>query len=101
MQYNITVKSFDEDDDLRSWMIKFLFVLMFLFVLSVFQVQYHADFERQKGKKITIADDPEAQRVRQNMEVISNVSYHGEREKRTQQEMARPAEQVEGKHCSC
>jgi len=30
------VKSFDEDDDLRSWMIKFLFVLMFLFVLSVF-----------------------------------------------------------------
>lgn len=43
-----------------------------------------------------MADDPEVQRVRQNMEVISNVSYHGEKEKRREQEMARPAEQVEG-----
>lgn len=66
------------------------------FKLLFLQVQYHADFERQKGKKITVADDPEVQRVRQNMEVISNVSYHGDRERRQQMEMARPAEQVEG-----
>lgn len=44
-----------------------------------------------------MADDPEVQRVRQNMEVISNVSYHGDRERRQQMEMARPAEQVEGR----
>jgi hypothetical protein len=31
------------------------------------------------------------------MDVISNVSYHGDRERRNQMEMARPAEQVEGK----
>ena len=37
------------------------------------------------------------QRARHNMDVISNVTYHGDRERRTQMEMARPAEQVEGK----
>lgn len=62
----------------------------------VFQIKYHEEYEKQKGKKITVADDPEMQRVRHNMEVISNVSYHGERERRSQMEMARPAEQVEG-----
>ncbi|XP_052803710.1 LIM and SH3 domain protein F42H10.3-like isoform X2 [Mya arenaria] len=58
-------------------------------------IQYHADFEQQKGKKIQIAEDPEMLRVRKNMDVISNVTYHGDREKRVQMEANRPAEQVE------
>ncbi|KAL4229593.1 LIM and SH3 domain protein 1 [Mactra antiquata] len=58
-------------------------------------IKYHAEYEKQKGKKITVADDPETQRVRHNMEVISNIAYHGDRERRSQMEMARPAEQVE------
>jgi len=60
------------------------------------QIQYHADFEKQKGKKIQIADDPETLRAQKNMEVISNISYHGDRERREQMENARPAEQMEG-----
>ena len=45
---------------------------------------------------MTIADDPEMQRVRQNMEVISNVAYHGDRDRKYQMEMMRPAEQLHG-----
>ena len=45
---------------------------------------------------MTIADDPEMQRVRQNMDVISNVAYHGERDRKQQMEMMRPAEQLHG-----
>jgi hypothetical protein len=35
-----------------------------------FQVQYHADFEKMKGKKTDVADDPELQRHTNNMKVI-------------------------------
>ncbi|XP_052254535.1 LIM and SH3 domain protein F42H10.3-like isoform X2 [Dreissena polymorpha] len=59
-------------------------------------IQYHAEFEKQKGKKTDIAEDPEMMRVKKNMEVISNVSYHGDKERREQMEQARPAEQLEG-----
>ena len=45
---------------------------------------------------MTIADDPEMQRVRQNMEVISNVAYHGDRDKKYAMEQMRPAEQLHG-----
>ena len=65
-------------------------------VFICFQIKYHEEFEKQKGKKMTIADDPEMQRVRQNMEVISNVAYHGDRDRKYQMEMMRPAEQLHG-----
>ena len=65
-------------------------------IFLYFQIKYHEEFEKQKGKKMTIADDPEMQRVRQNMEVISNVAYHGDRDKKYAMEMMRPAEQLHG-----
>ena len=77
-------------------------------------VQYHAEFEKAKGKltqvsrceirgretnsiiksdvvgfSIQIADDPETLRIKQNTRNISNVAYHGEIQKKAAMERQR------------
>ncbi|TKR77452.1 hypothetical protein L596_018423 [Steinernema carpocapsae] len=59
------------------------------------QVQYHAEYEKQKGKKTEIADDPETTRHLRNTQVQSQVAYHGEIAKKKAQDDARPAQLVE------
>ncbi|UYV62459.1 LASP1 [Cordylochernes scorpioides] len=53
------------------------------------QVKYHEDFEKQKGKVTQVADDPETLRIRNTTKIISNVSYHGELDKKKEMEMKR------------
>jgi len=53
------------------------------------QVQYHAEFEKQKGRKIEVTDDPELLRHQKNTAIMSNVSYHGVLEQKEGQEMRR------------
>jgi len=53
------------------------------------QVQYHADFEKQKGRKIEVTDDPELMRHQKNTAIMSNVSYHGVLEQKEGQEKRR------------
>ncbi len=43
-----------------------------------------------KGRKIQVADDPETQRHLKNASVVSNVTYHGDIERREQMEKIRP-----------
>ena len=40
-----------------------------------FQIKYHEEFEKMKGTKITVADDPETLRARKNMEIASQVKF--------------------------
>ncbi|ROT84287.1 hypothetical protein C7M84_022523 [Penaeus vannamei] len=62
------------------------------------QVQYHADFEKNKAKFTQVADDPETQRLKKNTKIISNVAYHGELERKAEMERKRsePGEEDEG-----
>lgn len=53
------------------------------------QVQYHAEFEKQKGRKIEVTDDPELLRHQKNTAIMSNVSYHGVLEQKEGQEKRR------------
>jgi hypothetical protein len=53
------------------------------------QVQYHAEFEKQKGRKIEVTDDPELIRHQKNTAIMSNVAYHGVLEQREGQEKRR------------
>uniref|UniRef100_A0A0B7B9L7 LIM zinc-binding domain-containing protein n=1 Tax=Arion vulgaris TaxID=1028688 RepID=A0A0B7B9L7_9EUPU len=53
-------------------------------------VQYHADFEKQKGHKTSVVDDPELERTKQNTQIQSNVNYWGLKEQREQMEGRRP-----------
>jgi hypothetical protein len=53
------------------------------------QVNYHADFEKSKGRLTQVADDPETQRIRNNSKIISNAAYHGDLEKKKQMEQLR------------
>ncbi|XP_059150251.1 LIM and SH3 domain protein F42H10.3-like isoform X2 [Physella acuta] len=59
------------------------------------QVQYHAEFEKQKGFKTSVADDPETSRIKQNTQIQSNVNYWGLKEQREQMEGRRPNESVD------
>lgn len=43
-----------------------------------------------KGKKTDVADDPELQRHKKNTAIQSNVSYHGEVERKETMEKIRP-----------
>ena len=54
------------------------------------QVKYHAEFEKQKGKKTSVADDPETSRIKQNTQIQSNFSYWGVKDLRNVQEDHRP-----------
>lgn len=40
-------------------------------------MKYHEEFEKSKGKKTEIADDPEIFRHVKNTQNISNAAYHG------------------------
>ena len=40
-----------------------------------FQIKYHEEFEKMKGTKITVADDPETLRAKKNMEIASQVDF--------------------------
>lgn len=53
------------------------------------QVQYHAEFEKQKGRKIEVTDDPELIRHQKNTAIMSNVSYHGVLEQKEGQDKRR------------
>jgi len=53
------------------------------------QVQYHAEFEKQKGRKIEVTDDPELLRHQKNTAIMSNVAYHGVLEQKEGQEKRR------------
>ena len=53
------------------------------------QVKYHQEYEKMKGTKITVTDDPELLRVKQQQQIVSNVSYHGIRENKMDQEHRR------------
>lgn len=54
-------------------------------------MKYHEDFERMKGKKLDVVDDPELQRHMKNSMIQSNVAYHGDTERKELMEKARPA----------
>lgn len=56
------------------------------------QHQYHAEYEKMKGTKIDITDDPELQRHAQNTKNASSVQYTNELEKKHKQELVRPKE---------
>lgn len=58
------------------------------------QVQYHAEYERMKGTKIEIADDPELQRHLSNTKVQSQAQYHNEADRKAKQEANRPQMQM-------
>lgn len=62
-----------------------------------FQVKYHEEYEKSlKGKRIEIADDPEIVRNMKNMQVQSNVAYHGELDKKQNMDQHRPATENNG-----
>ena len=66
--------------------------------IVLLQVQYHADFEKQKGHKTSVAEDPEIARIKQNTAIQSNINYWGVKEQRSAMEEKRPHEAVdEGK----
>ena len=45
---------------------------------SLFQVKYHEDFEKTKGRGFTpVVDDPVTERVRRNTQVVSDAAYKG------------------------
>lgn len=54
-----------------------------------FQVLYHSDFEKSKGKFTTVADDPETLRLMQNASTVSNIGYHGMLDHKNQMEATR------------
>lgn len=53
-------------------------------------IKYHADFEKMKGKKLTVVDDPEMMRIKQNTAIQSNVEYHKVRDQLSEMEQKRP-----------
>ena len=47
-------------------------------VFPFFQVKYHEDFEKTKGRGFTpVVDDPVTERVRKNTQVVSDAAYKG------------------------
>ncbi|CAD6187983.1 unnamed protein product [Caenorhabditis auriculariae] len=61
-------------------------------VASVSNIKYHAEYEKMRGTKIEIADDPELERHKKNTQTASNVQYTGELDKKKRQEQFRPKE---------
>lgn len=59
------------------------------------QVQYHADFEKLKGTKTSVVEDPEIARIKQNTAIQSNINYWGVREQRNAMEERRPHESLD------
>lgn len=44
-------------------------------ILSIIQIQYHKEFEAQKGHYTAVADDPETKRAQQSSKIASQVAY--------------------------
>ena len=42
------------------------------------QVKYHEDFEKMKGTKIEVADNPELRHVKRVGSIVSGVEYRGQ-----------------------
>lgn len=61
------------------------------------QIKYHADFEKMKGTKITVVDDPETMRIKQNTAIQSNVEYHKVRDQLSEMEQKRPDQEARGR----
>ncbi|KHJ43034.1 SH3 domain protein [Trichuris suis] len=68
---------------------QYLFLCCAFFTPFV-QIRYHEEYERMRGKKIEVADDPEIQRHIKNTQIQSNVIYHGELDKKQTMERIRP-----------
>lgn len=62
------------------------------------QIKYHADFEKMKGKKLTVVDDPEMMRIKQNTAIQSNVEYHKVRDQLSEMEQKRPDREARGRY---
>lgn len=73
-----------------------IFSILLNISLFTFQIKYHEDFEKQKGKLITIADDPELQRIKQNTQIQSEISYKGIKQTRDFMEQRRPDQAAQG-----
>lgn len=58
------------------------------------QINYHADYEKMKGTKIQVTDDPELTRHLQNSRIQSQVLYHDELEKKKLQDINRPKKEL-------
>lgn len=54
------------------------------------QIKYHEDFEKMKGHKIQIADDPEMSRHLKNTQVVSQAAYHNVTEQKKHMDQTRP-----------
>ncbi len=65
------------------------FLLHIFYECLLLQIKYHEDFEKMKGTKLTVVDDPEIMRHKQNAQIVSNVEYHGLRDKQVEQERKR------------
>ena len=55
-------------------------------------MKYHEEFEKSKGTRTQVADDPELQRIRQNTANQSGIQYKGLVNKRDEMETRRPTE---------
>ena len=60
------------------------------------QIKYHEDFEKMKGKKASVVDDPELMRIKQNTAIQSNIEYHRTRDQLADMEQRRPAHEQTG-----
>lgn len=49
-----------------------------------------------KGKKLTVVDDPEMMRIKQNTAIQSNVEYHKVRDQLSEMEQKRPDREARG-----
>lgn len=43
---------------------------IFFIIFIILQAQYHAEFEKTKGKLTQVADDPETLRIKANSKII-------------------------------
>ena len=55
--------------------------------MCFFKVKYHAEFEKMKGTKIEVADNPEIRHVKKVGSIVSGVEYKGQREESRHQSL--------------
>lgn len=67
--------------------------MLFVYIFCYFQVKYHENYEKMKGTKIDVADDPETKRLMANTQNQSMAQYHGEQKKKEEQDQHREAKQ--------
>ncbi|XP_006824375.1 LIM and SH3 domain protein 1-like [Saccoglossus kowalevskii] len=59
-------------------------------------IKYHSDFERGKGKVLSVVDDPETMRIRKNTGIQSQTTYHGHHDTKYMMEARRPLKDEDG-----